>query len=120
MFKVDYKELTLSFNEFHDVSGKSMPEYGEFCLLELKNGDYTAGSWHPSGNGHGVSGEFIRGTADTINAEEVRRWHSLDRYDLSEILEEEEINWINLGPETEGCHSARFDGFKSLDRKSVV
>ena len=39
MFTVDYKTLTLSFNEFHDVSDKDMPEYGEYCLLELKNGD---------------------------------------------------------------------------------
>ena len=36
MFIVDHKELTLSFNEFHEVSDKDMPQYGEFCLLELK------------------------------------------------------------------------------------
>ena len=48
MFVVNYKDLRLSFNEFHDISDKDMPQYGEFCLLELKNGDYTAGSWHPS------------------------------------------------------------------------
>ena len=51
MFTVDYKTLTLSFNEFHDVSDTDMPEYGEYCLLELKNGDYTAGGWLPSENG---------------------------------------------------------------------
>ncbi len=48
MFKVDYKDLSLSFNEFHNVKCGDMPRYGEFCLLELKNGDCTAGSWNPS------------------------------------------------------------------------
>ena len=43
MFKVDYKKLRLSFNEFHDLSDKDMPQYGEYCLLELKTGAYTAG-----------------------------------------------------------------------------
>ena len=119
MFTVDYKTLTLSFNEFHDVSDKDMPEYGEYCLLELKNGDYTAGGWLPSGNGHSAAGKFLRGTADTVDSEEVARWHSLDRYDLTEILEDEEIGWINLGPEEEGIRSAQFDGFKSFaDRKN--
>ena len=47
MFNVDYKGLTLSFNEFHDVSDKDMPQYGEYCLLELKAGTYTAGGRHP-------------------------------------------------------------------------
>ena len=42
MFVVSYKDLRLSFNEFHDISDKDMPQYGEFCLLELKNGGYTA------------------------------------------------------------------------------
>ena len=97
MFTVDYKTLRLSFNEFHDISDKNMPEYGEYCLLELKNGDYTAGGWHPSGNGCTAAGKFIRGTADTIESEEVARWHSLDRYDLTDNLEEEGINRINLG-----------------------
>ena len=119
MFTVDYKTLTLSFNEFHDVSDKDMPEYGEYCLLELKNGDYTAGGWLPSGNGHSAEGKFIRGTADTVDSEEVARWHSLDRYDLTEILEDEEIGWINLGPEEDGIRSAQFEGFKSFaDRKN--
>ena len=58
MFIVEYKNLTLSFNEFHDLSAKDMPQYGEYCLLELKNGDYTAGGWHPSGNGHSAAGFF--------------------------------------------------------------
>jgi len=32
---------------FHDVDVKDMPPYGEFCLLELKDGRYTAGEWTP-------------------------------------------------------------------------
>jgi hypothetical protein len=43
MFKCDYKVLTLSFNEFHNIEPKDMPRYGEFCLLELKDGRYTGG-----------------------------------------------------------------------------
>ena len=65
MFKVDHKKLRLSFNEFHDLTDKDMPEYGEYCLLELKTGAYTAGGWQPSGNGSTSAGRFIRGTADT-------------------------------------------------------
>ena len=97
MFNVDYKKLTLSFNEFHDVSEKDMPQYGEYCLLELKTGDYTAGGWYPSGEGSTAAGEFLRGTADSVDSEEVARWHSLDRYDLTDSLETEDVNWINLG-----------------------
>jgi hypothetical protein len=119
MFNVDYKKLTLSFNEFHDVSEKDMPQYGEYCLLELKTGDYTAGGWHPTGDGRPASGIFIRGTADSVDSEEVARWHSLDRYDLTDSLEKEEVNWINLGPEEEGVRNVQFEGFKSLaDRKN--
>ncbi len=117
MFTVDYKGLTLSFNEFHDVSDEDMPKYGEYCLLELKTGAYTAGGWHPSGEGPAAAGKFIRGTADTVDSEEVARWHSLDRYDLTDSLETEEVNWINLGPE-EGGRNVQFEGFKSFaDRK---
>ena len=119
MFKVDYKSLRLSFNEFHDVSDKDMPEYGEYCLLELKTGDYTAGGWYPSGNGRTATGYFLRGTADTVDSEEVARWHSLDRYDLTESLEKEGVNWINIGrEEEEGDRNVQFEGFKSFtDRK---
>ena len=109
MFNADYKNLILSFNEYHEVSDKDMPQDGEYCLLELKNGDYTAGGWHPSGKGM-----FIRGTADTVESEEVARWHSLERYDLAECLEDEEINCINLGPKEEGGHSVQFQGFKTF------
>ncbi|MBQ3901325.1 MAG: hypothetical protein II736_06350 [Clostridia bacterium] len=119
MFVVNYKDLRLSFNEFHDVSDEDMPEYGEFCLLELKTGGYTAGSWHPSGNGRAAEGKFIRGTADSIGSEEVGRWHYLERYDLTGSLEEEGVNWINLGPEEEGRGNVQFEGFKSFaDRKN--
>ena len=116
MFNVDHKTLRLSFNEFHGISAKDMPQYGEFCLIELKNGDYTAGEWHPDdySSKKSTSGKFIRGTADTIGSEEVERWHSLERYDLTECLEDEEIGLINLGPEKEGCRSVQFDGFKSF------
>ncbi len=118
MFKVDYKELRLSFNEFRDVPGGDLPQYGEYCLLELKTGAYTAGGWHPSGDGHAAEGMFIRGTADSVDMKDVARWHSLDRYDLAEILEQEEINWINLGPEEDGVRSVQFEGFKSFaDRR---
>ena len=95
MFNVDHKDLTLSFNEFHDVSVNDMPQYGEYCLLELKTGAYTAGGWSPSGGRHVAAGQFIRGTAETVDIEEVARWHSLDRYDLTESLEDKETNWIN-------------------------
>ncbi len=118
MFKVDYKKLRLSFNDFHIVNDKDMPQYGEYCLLELKTGDYTAGGWLPSGNGHTAKGKFIRGTADTVDSQEVARWHSLDRYDLTESLEKEEVNWINIGEEEEGDRNIQFEGFKSfVDKK---
>ncbi len=45
MFNVNYKNLRLSFNDFHEFTDKDMPQYGEYCLLELKTGDYTAGGW---------------------------------------------------------------------------
>ena len=120
MLNVDHKDLTLSFNEFHDVSDKDMPQYGEYCLLELKTGAYTAGGWQPSGNGRSAAGQFIRGTAETVDIEEVARWHSLDRYDLSDSLEKEGVNWINIGrEEEEGDRNVQFDGFKSFaDKKS--
>ena len=114
MFIVDYKELRLSFNEFHDFSEKDMPRYGEYCLLELKTGAYTAGGWLPSENGSSAAGKFIRGTADTVDSEEVARWHSLDRYDLTESLETEGVNWINIGREEE---DVQFEGFRSFADK---
>ena len=121
MFTADYKSLILSFNKFHLVEANHMPQYGEFCLLELKNGDYTAGEWNPDDyrSKKSTSGEFIRGTADTIGSDKVERWHSLERYNLTECLEDEEIGLINLGPQEEGCRNIQFDGFKSFaDRKN--
>ena len=119
MFKVDYKSLRLSFNEFYDFMHKELPEYGEYCLLELKSGDYTAGGWQPSGNGRTAKCYFLRGTADTVDSGEVARWHSLDRYDLTESLETEGVNWINIGrEEEEGDRNVQFEDFKSFaDRK---
>ena len=118
MFIVDYNDLSLSFNEFHDLSDSDTPQYGEYCLLELKTGDYTAGGWLPSGDGHTAEGKFIRGTADTVDSEEVARWHSLDRYDLTESLETEGVNWINIGrEEEEGDRNVQFEGFKSFRDK---
>ena len=117
MFTVDHKKLILSFNEFHDLSDKDMPQYGEYCLLELKTGAYTAGGWHPSGNGRSAAGKFIRGTAETVDSEEVARWHALERYDLTESLEDEEIGWINLGPEEEGSRNVQFERFQSFADK---
>ena len=41
MFTCDYRKLSLSFNEFHSIEEKDMPDYSEFCLLELKDGRFT-------------------------------------------------------------------------------
>ena len=117
MFNADYKKLRLSFNEFHVFSIKDMPEYGEYCLVELKTGDYTAGEWIPTGNGRNTEGYFLRGTADTVDSKDVVRWHSLSRYDLTACLENEEIGWINLGPEEEDSRNVQFDGFKLIAEK---
>ena len=48
MFKCNYKTLRLCFNVFHDVKANDLPEYGDYVLLELKDGRHTAGSWLPS------------------------------------------------------------------------
>ena len=116
MFNSNHKNLRLSFNKFHDVVKNDMPKYGEFCLLELKDGGYTGGEWCPDRNAEEketVSGQFIRGTADSIPAEEVAKWHSLDRDDISRCLEDEEVNWINLGVEGDDIYSVVFKDFKS-------
>ena len=119
MFKADYKQLILSFNEFHVFPSKDMPEYGEYCLVELKTGDHTAGEWIPTGNGRNTEGYFLRGTADTVDSKDVVRWHSLSRYDLTACLEDEEIGWINIGREDEGDNNVQFDKFKSFaDKKN--
>ena len=51
MFKCDYKRLRLAFNCFYDVKAGNMPEYGDYVLIELKDGRHTAGSWHPHDSG---------------------------------------------------------------------
>ena len=118
MFRVDHKKLRLSFNQFHDISDGDMPQYGEYCLLELKTGDYTAGGWVPFGDERAAAGYFLRGTADTVDSKEVARWHSLDRYDLTESLETEDVNWIDLGSEEDDGRNVQFEGFRSFaDRK---
>ncbi|MBR4760230.1 MAG: hypothetical protein IK078_08810 [Lachnospiraceae bacterium] len=117
MFKCNYANLRLSFNEFHGIENKDMPQYGEFCLLELKDGRYTGGAWHPSEYkkpGKETSGKFIRGTADSIPAQDVARWHSLDRYDMSNCLVQEDLNYINLGVKDEGTYSVVMKDFQSL------
>ena len=47
----DYKNLTISFNKFHNLVDKDVPEYGEYCLLELKDSRLTGGSWRSVGLG---------------------------------------------------------------------
>lgn len=116
MFKCNYRKLILSFNEFHNVADE-VPEDCQFCLLELKDGRYTAGIWN--GNNYDKngtpSGEFIRGTADAVAVSEVSKWHPLDCYDMTNCLNDEEINFINLGPEGEEIHSVIMKDFKSLE-----
>ena len=111
MFSCDHKTLKLSFNDFHDMENGEMPEE-DFCLLELKDGSYTAGEWWP-GEKEGT-GEFIRGTADTITMEEVSKWHLLGSYDLTKALEDEVTKRINLGEDKEGAHTVIMQDFKSL------
>ena len=97
MFQCDYKDLVLAFNAFHDVKNGDMPEYGSFCLLELKDGRLTGGSWYPKNyQKKNADGQFIRGTADTVPAEDVAKWHALEQYDLSECLQDENIGRINF------------------------
>ena len=116
MFSCDHKKLRLSFNKFHNFEKNDLPEHGEFCLLELKDGRYTGGEWWPN-NDNGkvktISGKFIRGTAETVQPEEVAKWHSLDKDDLTNCLESEEVNWINIGEEGEDIYSVVFKDFKS-------
>ena len=116
MFKCSYKKLRLSFNEFHSIDDKDMPAYGEFCLLELKDGRFTAGEWMPDNyeDKNSVSGKFVRGTADTVSVEDVSRWHSLGRYNLSNCLENKNLSYINLGVEKENACAVIFKDFKSF------
>ena len=118
VFKCDYKILHLSFNDFHAVKSGDMPEYGEFCLLKLKDERFTAGKWQPSDykNKKSISGEFVRGGFDAIDVKEVSKWHSFDRYNLSSCLQEESTKAINIGEWIEDENKkAEFGGFCSTD-----
>lgn len=110
MIICNYKTLRLSFNLFHNTNDKEKPEYWEMCLLKLKDGRHTAGAWSPSDDGK--NDEYIRGQADTISVDEVEKWHELS-YDISECLEED-VNWINLGSESEEAYSFQAENFKSF------
>ncbi len=116
MFSCDHTKLRLSFNEFHPMEAGDTPEYGDFCLIELKDGSLTGGTWYPGGKGDGrsVSGEFGRGTADSVDAGEVSMWHKLRCYDLTECLEDADTGFINLGPKEEGAHTVQIGDFRSL------
>ena len=102
MFKCNYKTLKLCFNAFHDAKVGDMPEYGDYVLLELKDGRHTAGQWHPNDTFREkniLSGEFERSGFDTVDVDEVAKWHYLKRYDISACLEDENIGYINFAPE---------------------
>ncbi len=114
-FKCDHTKLYLLFKDFYDLSAKKLPRYGEFCLLELKDGRITAGEWNPDEDDYRekASGKFIRGTGDTVPADEVSRWHHLDCYDLSGCLEEEDTECIRFPSEEGEKRSVEIRGFKS-------
>ena len=113
-FICDYSKLSVFFNEFHDFVVKDLPEYGEYCLLELKDGRYTAGEWLPQNyeDKKSKAGKFNRGTGDSVDGEEVVKYHSLG-YDLSNCLKKD-LDYINNGPRGEGIHSVEISGFKSF------
>ena len=69
MFTCDHKKLRLSFNKFHNFEKGDLPEHGEFCLLELKDGRYTGGEWWPgdnNGKGKKIS-SATRGQAELVH-----------------------------------------------------
>ena len=116
MFKCDCRKLQLSFNEFHAVKAGDMPDHGDFCLIELKDGRHTAGTWYPQDYNdlNSIAGEFIRGTADSVAIEEVAKWHALRCYNLTNCLKDETVSYINIGAEKEGSCTVKFKEFKSL------
>ena len=117
MFKCNYKTLSLCFNAFHDVKVNDMPEYGDYVLLELKDGRHTAGQWYPNdtfGKENIMSGKFGRGSFDSVDVSEVVKWHYLERYDLSRCLEDEDIGSINFAPRSEDTYEVKISGFKSF------
>ena len=116
MFKCNYKTLKLCFNAFHDAKVNDMPEYGNYVLLELKDGRHTAGQWHPNDTFREkniLSGKFERSGFDTVDVGEVAKWHYLERYDISGCLEDEDIGSITFAPE-EDAYTFELSGFKSF------
>ncbi len=117
MFTTDYKKLTFYLSEFYDIDSKKMPEYDELCLLELKDGRLTAGKWYPKNwqDKKCTEGEFLRDKGESVEVGEVSKWHSLDAYNLSELLQDEELEILNFGKQGEGIHTVAVKGFKSLE-----
>ena len=116
MYKCDSSKLTVSFNDFHNVDVNDMPEYGDYCLIELKDGRHTAGKWYPGkSDGKTVSGEFSRDSCDSVDVSEVAKWHFLRIYDLTECLKDEKIRQINLGIEKEDAYSIQFSDFTLIN-----
>ena len=114
MFKCNYRTLRLSFNAFHEVKADDMPEYGDYVLLELKDGRHTAGQWYPKDDEEkDVSGVFSRGSFDSVDASEVAKWHRLRNYDLTACLEDEHIGCINFRPGEEH-YTFEIGDFKSF------
>ena len=116
MFTCDYKKLTLFLSEFKDIAPMKMPEYGEFCLLELKDGRLTGGTWYPDDyeNKKSTKGDFSRGTGDEIKVDEVSKWHSLGAYNIAENLDNESLENLLFGDKGEGIHTVAISGFKSF------
>ena len=103
MFNCDLKKLRISFIELHAAEDIARPEYGRYCLLELKDGKFTAGAWYPDRTGE--NGEFSNGTSKEIPLDDVAGWQDMAVFDLTECLEKESLTQINLGTAEEGGHS---------------
>ena len=116
MFECDHTKLKLRFQEFHKVEESDLPEYGDFCLLELKDGRHTAGIWYPNNTKEGepVSGKFSRGSFDNVELSEVSGWHVLRGYDMSGCLEKAGTKQINLGKAGEEDHFFEITEFKTF------
>lgn len=112
MFNCDHKKLKLSFNKFHAAEDPARPEYGRYCLLELKDGRHTAGAWYSDRTGE--NGGFSNGTSREIPISDVAFWQDMAVFDLTECLEDAKTERINLGLSEEG-HSYIAGDFKSFD-----
>lgn len=114
-YKCDIKGLILVFKDFRDLVFEDLPQYGEFCLLELKDGRLTAGAWYPDDEKQGekLSGYFLRGLADKVLSDDVARWHRLNCYDLSKCMEEDDTEIINLKADKDKGYSVEVKDFKS-------